>query len=67
MSADAHWEEKKIKTNRNLHNPFWYHGLWDVTVAKGLGAPGKEAGALGSVFSLSWVLFLYKPRQSQSP
>lgn len=38
---------KKIKTNKNLHNPFWHHGLWDAAPARGPGAAGKEAGATG--------------------
>lgn len=46
MSADAHWEGKKIKTNRNLHNPFWDRpkSLWGQTLAQGpLESPGKGA------------------------
>lgn len=67
MSADAHWEENKIKSNRNLHNPFWHHGLWDGTPCQRPRSPGEGGwGHWVDLQPLSKSHFSTEPRQSQS-
>lgn len=58
---------KKIKTNRNLHNPFWHPGHWDATPARGLGAPGREAGATGQPPTPPGVPFLCRAQPKPEP
>lgn len=58
---------KKIKTNRNLHNSFWHHGLWDAAPARDPGAQERRLELLGQSLAFLRVPLLYRAQPNPQP